>query len=159
MPLTLLLNWRFWAAIGLAVSHWFVYHQGGLSERQKLLSYVNEQQTAHIAALETARATEQTLQLAKQKAEYAYQDLKKKSADAAAGADSERLLLLSALDTARGATKDTTPSSGIDADPIQGILRESLGRYAEVAGDADKLADMVTGLQEYVRSVCLRGNF
>jgi len=156
MPLTLLLNWRFWAAIGLAVSHWFAYHQGGLSKQVELDKYVAEQQTAQIAELNSARAREQELQLAKQKAEYAYQDLKKKSADAALGAESERVLLLAAIDAARGATEDTVPGSGIDADPAQGILRESIGRYAEVAGIADRLSDQVTGLQDYVKGVCLK---
>lgn len=154
--MTLLLNWRFWAVIGLAVSHWFAYHQGGLSKQVDFDKYVAEQQTAQIAALEAARATEQTLQLAKQKAEYAYQDLKKKSADAALGAESERVLLLSAIDAARSTGANPAPDSGIDADTGKGILRESLGRYAEVAEIADRLSDQVTGLQDYVKGVCLK---
>jgi hypothetical protein len=154
--LTLLLNWRTWAALGLVVTHWFAYHQGGLSKQVEFDRYVAEQQTAHIAALEDARAKEQTIQLAKQKAENDYQALKKKSADSALSAESERVLLLSALDAARSTPTNPTTGSGIDADPTQGILRESIGRYAEVAGIADRLSDQVTGLQDYVKGVCVR---
>jgi hypothetical protein len=118
--------------------------------------YVAEQQTAHIAALEAARAKEQSLQTAKQKAENDYQAIKKKSADAAAGAESERVLLLEALDAARATTTDTATSIGTDASPQDRILRESIERYGEVAGIADKLSDQVTGLQDYVRGVCVR---
>ena len=156
MSFSILLNWRVWAALGLLISHWFAYHQGGLAPKLEFSEYRNTEKNNLIEAIKGARAQEQTLQLAKQKAEYAYQDLKKKSADAAAGADSERVLLVAALDAARGAAKDTAPGSGIDADPAQGILRESLGRYAEVARIADKLSDQVTGLQDYVTGVCLR---
>jgi hypothetical protein len=156
MPLTLLLNWRTWAALGLVVSHWFAYYQGGLSKQVEFDAYVSDQQAAHIAALKDARAKEQTLQLANSKVQSDYQALKRKSADSAYGAESERLLLLAALDAARAAVPNSTPGSGADASPTERVLRESVGRYEALARDADKLSDQVTGLQGYVRSVCVK---
>tara|TARA_R110000868_G_scaffold54575_1_gene170494 strand:+ start:7877 stop:8362 length:486 start_codon:yes stop_codon:yes gene_type:complete len=160
MPLTLLLNWRVWAAVGLALamaaSHWFAYHQGGLSATVALDAYIISQKTAHIAALEEARTKEQSLQLANTKVQNDYQTLKQKSARASAGAQSERLLLLAALDAARAAPTDTFPSGRVDASPAERVLAESVGRYEEVARDADRLSDQVTGLQGYVRNVCVK---
>jgi hypothetical protein len=154
--IAILLNWRTWAALGLVVSHWFAYHQGGLSKQVEFDAYVSDQQTAHIAALNDARAKEQTLQLANSKVQNDYQALKRKSADSASGAESERLLLIAALDAARAAAPNSPAGSGADASPTERVLRESVGRYEAVARDADRLSDQVTGLQGYVRSVCLR---
>jgi len=160
MPLTLLLNPRMWAglilALALVASHMFAYRQGGLSESVKFERYVSEQKTMHIAALEEARAKEQSLQLANTKVQNDYQNLKQKSARANAGAQSERLLLLAALDAARATGADSTPSSRTDASPAERVLTESVGRYEEVARDADRLSDQVTGLQSYVSSVCVK---
>lgn len=153
------LNPRTWltlaGAIALAVSHWFAWHQGGLSERLEFARYVSEQKTAHIADLEAARAKEQSLQLTNEKVTHDYQALKHTSATTAAAAKSERVRLLAAL-AARAATTDSTTGPRADADPTERVLRESVERYQEVAGDADKLADVVTGLQAYVRGVCAR---
>lgn len=154
--IAILLNWRTWAALGLVVTHWFAYHQGGLSKQVEFDAYVSEQQTAHVAALNAARTTEQTLQLAKMKAENEYQALKRRSADAAVGTESERMLLLAALDTARAAAPNTTTGGGADASPTERVLRASLAEYAQVAGSADRLSDQVTGLQDYVRGVCVK---
>lgn len=158
MPLALILNWRVWAAMGLIISHWFAYHQGGLFKQVQLDRYINEQKTVHIAALDAARTTEQILQLAKQKAENDYQNIKRKSAAAAADTESERVLLITALDAARATTSNSTTTSGVDANPAERILRESIGRYEEVAQNADQLSNQVTGLQDYVRNVCIVGS-
>lgn len=153
------LNPRTWltiaGAIALAVSHWFAWHQGGLSVQLEFERYVSEQQTAHIAALEDARAKEQALQLTNAKVNNDYQALKHTSATAAAAAKSERMRLLAAL-AARAATTDSTTGPRSDADPTERVLRESVERYQEVAGDADRLSDQVIGLQDYVRGVCAR---
>jgi len=156
MPLTLLLNWRVWAAVGFALSLWFAYYQGGLSERVEHERYVSEQKTLHIAALEAARAKEQSLQLANSKVQNDYQALKQKSADAAYGAESERLLLLAALDATRPTPTNTAPGGRVDAAPADRVLVDSLRKYEAVARDADKLSDQVIGLQGYVRNVCVK---
>ena len=160
--IAILLNWRTWAgiaaAIALAGSHWFAWHQGGLSERLEFERYVSEQKTAHIADLEAARAKEQALQLTNAKVIHDYQALKRTSTDSAASAKSERMRLLAALAAlaARAATTDSTTGPRADADPTERVLRESVERYQEVAGDADRLSDQVIGLQAYVRGVCVR---
>jgi Protein of unknown function (DUF2514) len=158
--IAVLLNWRVWAVTGivvmLAVSHWFAYHQGGLSVQVAFERYMSEKKTAHSAALEAARAKEQTLQLTNAKVTNDYQTLKNTSATAAAAAKSERVRLLEALSAARAASSNTTTGTRADAGPAERILVDILGKYEEVAGAADKLADQVTGLQGYVRNVCVK---
>ena len=154
--IAVLLNWRTWAALCLVVSHWFAFHQGGLSKQVDFDRYVAEQQTDHIAALADARAREQTLQLAKQKAENDYQAIKKKSADSALSAESERVLLVAALDAANSTRADTTTGGGTDAAHRDIVLRESITEYQTLARDADRISDQLTGLQDYVKGVCAR---
>ena len=142
-------------ALALAASHWFAYRQGGLSVQLEFERYVGEQQTAHIAALEDARAKEQALETTNANVTHDYQALKHTSATTAAAAKSERVRLLAAL-AARAASTNTTTGPRADAGPTERILVESGERYEALAADADRISDQVIGLQSYIAGVCLR---
>jgi Protein of unknown function (DUF2514) len=144
------------ALVGVLAAGAGGFKLGGLSVQADFDRYVSEQQTAHIAELEDARAKEQALQLTNTKVANDYQALKRTSANAATVAQSERVRLLTTIDSIRAASTNTTPSDRADASPTERILAESLGRYEAVAQDADRLSDQVIGLQDYVRGVCAR---
>jgi hypothetical protein len=125
---------------------------------------IAQMQEAHEVSLrksmETARAQEQALSAAKQKAEEAYALEKRKAAVAARSARAE-------LDGLRNELYAIpTPTSGSGANPaaparVNGVTieRQLLGECAtalvEVAAGADLLAAQLVGLQGYVRNVCV----
>ena len=119
-------------------------------------------QQAHAEALQrseqTAREREQGLVQARQKAEEAYVQEKRKAAVAAGRARSEldglrdELYALSAPQP----RQDTAPACRTDAGAVE---RELLGQCAanlvDLAAETDRLAVQLTGLQGYVRGVCM----
>lgn len=158
MPI-ILLNWRLWAglaaALTLATSHWFAFHQGGLASELKLANYQLAEAKVENTALTVAIKRGDTLQDNNTKVQNDYLKLKKTSAIGAASAESERLQLLASLDAARAGTTDSPTSPRVDATPAERILGESLKEYEAVARDADTISDTLTGLQLYVSNVCL----
>ena len=110
---------------------------------------------------EAARAQEQALGAAKQKAEEAYALEKRKAAVAARNARIE----LDGLRNELYAIPVTNPSSDTNtATPVRvngaTIERQLLGECAttlvEVAANSDRLAAQVLGLQSYVANVCVK---
>lgn len=123
---------------------------------------ISAMQEAHAVSLQAAeqgaREREQALNQARQKAEERYVEEKRLAAVAAGRARAELDGLRDTLYTldAPAAGKGTTPACRVDAGAIE---RQLLGQCATalvgVAGEADRLAAQVLGLQGYVREVCL----
>jgi len=83
-----------------------------------------------------------------------YEELQKLAVSAAAAhSESERLRELLA-----DRIENSKPEPGVnETRPLAIALSECSGEYEKVAKTADELAVRVTGLQGYVREVCLRG--
>jgi leucyl aminopeptidase (aminopeptidase T) len=137
-------------ALFLAATHWKLYVAGQNSVRVQY-------QDAALKAEQAARAQEQALIQAKQKAEAAYVKEKQKAAAAAASADRALDGLRSAL-AERAAAADTATCTRVDAGV--GLEQELLGHCAAalvgLAAEADRLEALVVGLQGYVKNVCTR---
>lgn len=155
MPWLIFADWRILAAALLSVvligTHWRAYDAGKTSALNKY--------QAHIADIERAtRAREHQLTAAKQQAEERYEIEKRNAATANAGARAqlERLRHRLAQRQAPRAATTPAPVTRIDAasPPERQLLGECAQTVVEVAGDADRLAAQLTGLQDYVRNVC-----
>lgn len=125
---------------------------------------IAQMQEAHETSLrkstEAARAQEQALSAAKQKAEDAYALEKRKSAAAARSARAEldglRNELYSIPAPARGPGANPTAPARVDGVTIERqLLGECATALVEVAQGADLLAAQLIGLQGYVRNVCV----
>lgn len=122
---------------------------------------ISAMQEAHAVSLQAAeqgaRQREQALNQARQKAEERYVEEKRLAAVAAGRARTEldglrdTLYALGAPATGQGATTACRTDAGA-------LERQLLGQCATalvgVAGEADRLAAQVLGLQGYVREVC-----
>lgn len=126
---------------------------------------IAQMQEAHEVSLrkstETARAQEQALSAAKQKAEEAYAIQKRKAAVAARNARSEldglRNELYAIPVPNRSPDTNTTPTSRVNGATIERqLLGECATALVEVAANADRLATQVLGLQSYVANVCVK---
>ncbi len=137
-------------ALALAATHWKAYVAGQNDVRVQY-------QAAALKAEKDARAKEQELLAAKQKAEAAYVREKQKAAAASAGARDALDGMRNAL-AERDAAKETAPGSRVDAGA--GLERDILGRCAQtlvgLAAQADRLEAVVVGLQGYIKDVCLK---
>lgn len=146
------------AAIVAAVA----FTTGWTANGWRLGQQLSNLQATHAQALATAesqaRAREQSLVAAKQKAEEAHEVNKKQSQRAIAGARSEldRLRDLLATRAASHPAADPAPSAGTDAAACteRELLGEGAGHLAELAAEADRLTATVSGLQGYIRGVC-----
>lgn len=152
----LLLNWRIWVAVSLAValaaSHWKAYKSGGASARADLQAYQLEATQAAAAASEAARKKEANYRstnerisrdLAKEKAA--------RAADAAIVAGKLRDLE-STIDSARA----SDPGPGSDADdPPLAVARQCARSLVILDEYASGLASQTRALQAYTRDVCL----
>lgn len=154
MPWMMLFNWRLVAiggvAFGLTATHFRAYDAGRTSE-------INKHQALLAEVERAARAREHQLTAAKQQAEERYELEKVNAATANAGARAELERLrhkLAQRQTLRNTT--ATPRTGFDATTPseRNILGNCAQTAVEVAGDADRLAAQLTGLQDYVRTVC-----
>lgn len=123
---------------------------------------IAQMQEAHEVSLrkstEDARAREQSLSAAKQKAEEAYAIEKRKAAVSARSARIELDGLRNELYTlpAPVAGADPTPIARVDgASPERKLLGECAAALVEMAAGADGLAAQLVGLQGYVRNVCV----
>lgn len=138
-------------ALVLTATHWKAYDAGNTSA---LIKY-----QAQLAEVERAtRAREHQLIAAKQQAEERYETEKLNAATANAGARAELERLRRRLAQRQTVRTDTTPAPSPSIDAAAPTERQLLGQCAqtavEVAGDADRLAAQLTGLQDYVRNVC-----
>lgn len=131
------------AGLLLAGTHWRAYKVGGNAVEAKY-----QAQTLTL---------ERKLVQDRQKAEERYEEQRKKAASAAAGARTEldRLRHELALRGAHGS--DTAPSARTDDQGAveRGLLGVCATELQELGAEADRLAGKVTGLQDYVKSVCL----
>lgn len=110
---------------------------------------------------EAARAQEQALSAAKQKAEEAYALEKRKAAVAARNARSEldglRNELYAIPVQNRSSDTNTTATPRVNGATIERqLLGECATALVEVAANADRLATQVLGLQSYVANVCVK---
>jgi hypothetical protein len=155
--MTALLNWRVWAAIGLAVllgaSHWKAYTLGEKSVQSDFDAYINKQVAQELASEQDARAKEQAFQTSLENLTNAY--ITQKNALAAAHNTNGKLLdgFNTALNSPAG--KDSPAGSG--AHGSAGLEQELLGNCAatlvRLAEEADGLEARLVGLQSYVKSV------
>lgn len=153
MPWTVIPPWKLVLALlvvtTLSATHWKAYTVG----RDAVLARVHAEALANERA---ARETEYKLLEAKHKAEEDYANLKTTTHRAFTGAQSELSRLRDAL-SKRPAGPDSTACSRVDAaTPVE---RELLGQCAQaltdMAGEAGRHAATLSGLQLYVRGVCL----
>lgn len=132
----------------LTATHWKVYHLGRTLKQA-------EYNQAVAAATERARAREQALVVAKHEIEVRYADLKKRTAAAAAGAQSELDRLRGDL-AARGPGQGASPGARVDGGPERELLGACAASLVSMAGEADRIAAQLIGLQGYVQGVCLK---
>lgn len=150
-----LLNPRLWIAGALALaliaSHIAAYRFGASSTQQKWDAATTAQAKATLAASEANRVKEKTLNLAVERVRNEL--IKVKAARAADAAITTGRLrdLTAALASAAGANPAAT--DGAD-DPRGAIAGECSVALTTLDGHAQSLAGQVTGLQDYVRTVC-----
>jgi hypothetical protein len=145
--------WRVTAAlltlVVLACTHWKAYVEGKQIKQAEFNQMVAN-------ATQRFREREQAMVDAKQKAEEAHEQDKRKSAAAAVAARNELDRLRLALAGRGRAAQD--PAAQPRVDDTGAAERELLGACAgelqTMAAEADRLAVKVTGLQGYVAGVC-----
>ncbi len=143
-----------WSVAGLvlvvlfAAANWKSYVSGVQRERTRW-----EAKTARAEAM--AREHEQRMIAAKHEAEVKYEQLKKRSARAAAGAQSELDGLRNALGERQvAADSSACPRADAGARLEQELLGYCAGALVNLAAEADRLEATVVGLQGYVKNVC-----
>lgn len=146
-----MINWRVLMAALIAVTLAATHFKAYVTGKESVLEQLQQDALANEKA---ARAREHALTIAKQKAEEAYEAQKQINRRAIAGAQSELGRLRDAL-ADRAAQDPATCTRTDGAAPELELLGTCAGRYATVAQDTDELAATVTGLQAYVRGVCL----
>ena len=157
--MTLLLNWRVWAAIVLAVAlaagMWKAYVMGENTVRAEWDAVELDRSKAAIRAMDQNLEKERTLKLSQERIQ---SDLvKERQARVIAdGRVADSLVQLrTALAADRGTSEDTATTSGTD-DPRDGIIAECAGAYTEVDKIARRLATEKTALQRYASEVCVK---
>jgi Skp family chaperone for outer membrane proteins len=142
----------------LGVTHGFAYRHGKAVVQARLDAEIIRQSQAAIKAEQEARAKEQSLQEAKQKAEAEYAETKKKAASDAALANSELERLRDALASRdRAASQDpATERRAYGATVERKLFGECAQALVGMASDAQIIKDRLVGLQSYVRNVCLK---
>lgn len=154
--------WRITAALIVAAllagTHWKAYVSGKKTVQAEWNEDIQKRTTQALEAERAARNQEQQLLAAKQKAEEAYVDQKRKAAVAAAGAKSELDRLRDAIND-RGDSSCADPAAKPRANGVARLEQELLGQCAgallEMANTADRLETVIVGLQGYVKDVCL----
>lgn len=155
--------WRIAAAlifsVFLAATHWKAYVSGKQVVQAEWNQDITNRTQQVLKAEQEARKREQELAAAKQKAEEAYVEQKRKAAVAAAGARNELDGLRGAL-AARGGDTCPDPSAKPGANAGARLEQELLGHCAaalvELAAEADRLEALVVGLQAYIRGTVLK---
>jgi len=162
MPYSLLLNWRLWAALGFVVleawAGWKLHHAGyesGRSEVQSLFDAFRMQTLEQAMAAQVERQAQESAMSAKnQKVTADYVSLQTATGVAVRALDADRMRLQAIIAASRH-SPGPDPGAGLPADDAAqvGVLAECIDSFAALAGDADRLADQVTGLQAYVARV------
>lgn len=155
--------WRITAALIVAAllagTHWKAYVSGKKTVQTEWNEDIQKRTEQALEAERAARDQEQQLMAAKQKAEEAYVDQKRKAAVAAAGAKSELDRLRDAIND-RGDSSCTDPAAKPRANGITRLEQELLGQCAgaltELAAEADRLEAIIVGLQAYIRGTVLK---
>ncbi|MDE2098886.1 MAG: hypothetical protein KGL39_16655 [Patescibacteria group bacterium] len=155
--MALLLNWRIWAALALAVflagTHWKAYVSG---KKTIQAEWDAEKVVLQHEALEAQAANAETARLNQKAVERLDHDLQesRKARDVAAAAldDSVRR-----IQSAVGgqATGEASAPSGPDDDPAHAILGQCAQAVAGMVREAGGLREQAEGLQRYAREVCL----
>ena len=146
------------ALVALAFTHFHAYQHGKAVTQARWDAETLRLTEVAMKAEREQREKEQALQTERQKVEVEYEQIKKKAAADAALAQSELDRLRDALASRdRAARQNPTASCGAHAGA--GPERELLGSCATslvgMAQEADRLTGMVSGLQAYVKNVCL----
>ena len=151
-----LLNWRVWAAIalavGLAMSHAFIYRAGKATVRADWDKERLEQVQAAALASEARRMKERSLSLSNEGVTNAYVKEKAILVAAQRATDDKLRELQAALGDRSGV--DSAPLGGAD-DPRDSIIDQCAGALVGLDKEAKGLALKATGLQSYARLVCL----
>lgn len=156
--MAVLLNWRVWVAValavGLAISHGTAYKTGRALVRADWDKDIAQRAALALAASEAARVKEQALQTQNQKVSADYAKQKKANSVLAANLDDSLRQLESAIGGAASPNAPTSPRSN----GTGGLERELLGScarsFAELGKEADRLEGKVVGLQSYISEVC-----
>lgn len=156
--LSILLNWRIWLCVALAVVGWNLHHAGyekGKNEVEVQFTLFKNQQLESALAEQVKRDAEwKRLNDENQKVSQDYESLKTATATAVRSLDADRMRLQATLAAYRRATNsDPAAPKRIDEDAAIGVLSECIDRYGSVAATADSQADTLKALQEYVRNV------
>lgn len=154
--ISLLLNKNVWIALVLVAA--FVatgfkcYEFGKQSVQADFEAYKNEQVLDALEVEQTARHREKTLQLSNQKVSKNYEALKEATAVAVSALDTDRMRLQATLD--RIATNNSITGNIVDAAPEIRVLGQCFQHYEGMAVDAQRGADQVIALQQYITQVC-----
>lgn len=158
-----LLSPRIWLAIGLAlllaVSHFGAWKAGRATVRADWDRDIAERTAQALADSEAARAREQALQAEANRIRttYAKEAARAQADHSAAIADLDSLL--HATGTTRSqAAADPAPTAGADdAARARHLLGQCAVSITALAEAADTIEARLTGLQDYVRTVCAPG--
>jgi hypothetical protein len=132
----------------------------GKHEVQLQFDLFKEQALERAMAAQAERAQEeQRLKAINAHQKENYDALIHATATAVGAVDADRLRLLSDIAASRGSSAPVDPATGLptDATPQERVLAECINRRAEVAEDAERLSNQVTGLQSFISGVCLGG--
>lgn len=158
--MALLLNWRVWCAVLVltleAYGSYVMYTKGEEHIQIEFDVYKNQQIVNALAQERLNRSKEVLLNTENQKVTDNYESLKTATSTAVKSLDSDRMRL-QALIAAGDRSTPTYTGAGLQpvATPKDRVLSECLGRYEEVAGDADALSDQVRAFQDYITGVVL----
>jgi hypothetical protein len=154
-PLSLLLNWRVWAALVLvavvSLAGLTGYRAGERRIQQQFDSYKTEQLAFAEKQQEAARATEQHLNdINRQLGD----DLAKATQDTNNGINDLTALRMRQRSASGGlVSQNPSAPSGAASSPKDRVLEECRDRRDELAGDAQRLSDQVNALQDYIKGV------
>jgi len=144
-------------ALALIAAAWKVHHTGyqaGVNATQATY------QAQALEAERQARATERNKVIAVNSVQVRHEQTKQQAAAAAAAADSELDRLRTLLATPTPAPQPTppdptAPARADDATRARAVVGQCAGALASMAATADALEARLSGLQDYVRAVCL----
>ncbi len=144
-------------ALALIAAGWKAHHTGyqaGVTATQATY------QAQALEAERQARATERAKVIAINSVQVKHEQTKQQAAAAAAAADSEldrlRALLATPPSTPQPSPPDpTAPARSDDATRARLVVGQCATALATMAATADQLEARLTGLQDYVRAVCL----
>jgi hypothetical protein len=152
----LLLNWRVWAAVTLAVflagTHWKAYTAGKRTIQTQFTAYIAEEKVLQSAATETARLRERSITDTLRTSYDAYNVLKNsRIADSKLASSSLQQLEATAASHPGG---NTTTSSGVDVpSPYRELFLSCSRTIQTMAEEADGISVRLLGLQNYVSAI------